>query len=192
MHTWRSPNDSGSVWRVISDGGGRLCSFEVATVRLVSWDWLVSPEWQSSARPAPWGCSDTVSSLSPPNGRNRHRRNVHRSDGRCCRGCQTLANVAVYDITSDANGMYGCTTTPEPTFEAPSPARTESDFLERRANRRVARLTTTGPRGGPGSTVPRRIWRPASVPGDLRRIRLPFDPPVQPFVPAGEGFSRLC
>jgi len=62
-------------------------------------------------------------------------------------GTGPLANVPLYDITSDANGMYGCTTTPEPTFEGTITCTgPESDFLNGVPTDEWPALTTTGHR----------------------------------------------
>ena len=109
-------------------------------------------------------------------------------------GTGPLANVPLYDITSDANGMYGCTTTPEPTFEGTITCTgPESDFLNGVPTDEWPALTTTGPPvAGPGVNryLLGSVWRPG-IGDQVTYAGHPlylFDPPSSPFVPAGEGF----
>jgi len=125
-------------------------------VRLVSWDCSVA----RSGNRAPAGASGCVSRfVAWPVPSSEWHGNVIDAMSTAAYGSVLvvggtgpLANVPLYDITSDANGMYGCTTTPEPTFEGTITCTgPESDFLNGVPTDEWPALTTTGPPvAGPG------------------------------------------
>jgi len=146
--TWREPlNEQWSpCWRVIVGWRGRLCFCRGCYVRLCRG---LLCGWSGNRRAGRrLGCVVTVRAC-------RTSSEWHgTSSTQCPRsvrfgarrgGTGPLANVPLYDITSDANACTDAPPRRNRHSRAPSPAQDRERLLERRANRRVPALTTTGP-----------------------------------------------
>ena len=109
-------------------------------------------------------------------------------------GTGPLAGAPLYEISSDAFGHFGCTTTLETTFQGPITCTgPESDIFNNVQTDEWPALTTVGaPVAGPG--VNRFLLGSVYRPGIGRQVTYGghplylFDPPSDPFSPAGEGF----
>jgi predicted lipoprotein with Yx(FWY)xxD motif len=109
-------------------------------------------------------------------------------------GTGPLAGAPLYEITSDAAGQFGCTTTLESTFQGPITCTgPESDIFNNVLTDEWPSLDSTGsPVAGPG--VNRELLGSVNRPGIGRQVTYAghplylFDPPSNPFVPFGEQF----
>jgi predicted lipoprotein with Yx(FWY)xxD motif len=109
-------------------------------------------------------------------------------------GTGPLAGAPLYEITSDTEGHFGCTTTVESTFQGPITCTgPESDVFRNVTTDEWPSLDTKGdPVAGPG--VNPELLGSVRRPGVGRQVTYAghplylFDPPSNPFVPFGEGF----